>query len=115
MKLVAVPAGFRDIYIGEANEAVENPTIENLSGDGKPTVELLPPEVSDDNPDGKPNLLKLTVPAGTVGGNTAFTVRVDGHVGDGEAPVDNEFDYDTVSPDATSVSFTKSRREKIPA
>lgn len=103
MKLESVPAGFRDIYEGVANEDFENPQIVNKVGDGEPSVTKT-----------KAKTVELTVPAGTVGGNTAFTVRIDGHVGDGEAPVDTEFDYDTVSPDATSISFVKLRREAIP-
>lgn len=103
MKLESVPAGFQDIYEGVGNEDFENPEILNVVGDGKPSVTKTGIKK-----------LELTVPAGTVGGNTAFTVRVDGHVGDGDAPVDTEFDYDTISPDATSVSFAKLRREPIP-
>lgn len=115
MKLDTVPAGFQDVYIGEANEAFENPRIENHVGDGKVTVEALALD-DPDNPEGKKNLLKLTAPAGTVGGNTSGTIRVDGHVGEGEAPVDFPFDYDTVSPDATTLTFgAKVRREPIPA
>lgn len=104
MKLESVPAGFQDVYEGAANEAFENPEVVNVVGDGKPSVTKTGSKT-----------LELIVPAGTVGGNTSFTVRVDGHVGDGDAPVDTEFDYDTISPDATSVSFTKLRREPIPA
>lgn len=103
MKLENVPAGFQDVYEGVANEDFENPEVLNVVGDGKPSVVKTAAKK-----------LELTVPAGTVGGNTSFTVRVDGHVGDGDAPVDTEFDYDTISADATSVSFTKVRREAIP-
>lgn len=104
MKLESVPAGFQDIYEGTANEDFENPQVLNVVGDGQPSVAKTGPKK-----------LEVTVPAGTVGGNTSFTVRIDGHVGDGEAPVDTEFDYDTVAPDATTVSFAKVRREPIPA
>lgn len=105
MKLESVPAGFQDVYEGVANEEFENPEVLNIVGDGKPSVVKTGPKT-----------LELTVPAGTVGGNTSFTVRVDGHVGDGDAPVDVELDYDTVSPDATTLTFgAKLRREPIPA
>lgn len=103
MKLESVPAGFQDIYTGTANEDIENPQVLNVIGDGKPSVTKTAPKT-----------VELTVPAGTVGGNTAFTVRVDGHVGDGDANVDSEFDYDTIAPDATNISFVKTRREPIP-
>lgn len=103
MKLEQVPAGMQDIYEGVANEDFENPQVINVIGDGKPSVKKT-----------EAKKVELTVPAGTVGGNTAFTVRIDGHVGDGDANVDSEFDYDTIASDATSVSFTKVRREPIP-
>lgn len=104
MKLESIPAGFQDIYEGVADEGFENPTIENVVGDGTQLVEKTGEKT-----------LQLTVRAGTVGSNTSFDVRVDGHVGEGDAPVVTQFDYDTISPDATTVSFTKTRREKIPA
>ena len=104
MKLESIPAGYQDIYEGTANEEFENPQVINVTGDGVQAAEKVAAKT-----------LQLTVRAGTVGGNTAFTVRIDGHVGDGDAPVDAEFDYDTISPDATSISFAKVRRELIPA
>ena len=105
MKLDSVPLGFRDIYQGVADEPFENPVILTRSGTATQSVTQTDKVT-----------LELTVNGdGTIGENTAFAVQVDGHVGDGEADVVNEFDYDVISPDATAVNFTKVRREKIPA
>lgn len=104
MKLDAVPLGFRDIYEGVADEDFENPLILQRTGNATQSVVKT-----------KDKTLELTINGdGTVGSNTAFAVQVDGHIGDGEADIVNEFDYDTISPDATEVTFTKLRREKIP-
>lgn len=111
MKLDAVLKGKRDVYIAEANGAFENPVVVNQVGDGVVTLEKLTP----DDPDagGKENMLRLKVQSGTVGSNTSFGVQIDGHVGDGEAPVIVELDFDTVAPDATTLTFgTKVRTEE---
>ena len=104
MTLDKVPHGFRDIYEGVGDEDFENPVILPRSGDSTQSVVKT-----------KEKTLELTINGdGAVGGNTAFAVQVDGHIGDGEVDVVNEFDYDTISADATVVNFTKLRREKIP-
>ena len=104
MKLDSVPHGFRDIYEGVGDEDFENPVILTRSGDSTQSVVKA-----------KTKTLELIVNGdGAVGGNSAFAVQVDGHIGDGEVDIVNEFDYDTISADATAVSFTKVRREKIP-
>lgn len=116
MKLDSVVKGKRDIYIAEANGAFENPEVVNIVGDGKAVVELVPVTGDADNPDGKPNLLRLKVEGGTVGSNTSFDVLIDGHVGDGIVPVITSLDFDTVSPDATKLTFgTKVRSEDVEA
>lgn len=104
MTLENIPFGFQDIYEGKADEAIENPQILARSGDASQKVELVDSKT-----------IRLTVQGnGTVGAANAFAVQVDGHIGDGEAPIVVEFDYTVVSPDATEVSFTKTSREKIP-
>lgn len=105
MKLESVPVGFRDVYQGTANEDFENPQIETRAGSGTQAVTKTGPKT-----------LELTVNGDApVGENTSFAVKIDGHIGDGEAEIVTEFDYDTVSPDATTISFAKVRREPIPA
>lgn len=109
MKIDSIPKGFRDVYEGKADEAVENPTIIAVRGDSTQSVRLVDPKtveliVNGDgsvNPDDEPT------------GN-AFQVSVDGHIGEGEVAIVTDFEYNTVSPDATTVSFTKVRREPIP-
>lgn len=104
MKLEAVPVGFQDTYQGVADEDFENPVILPRAGDATQSVQKTDSKT-----------LQLIVRGdGTVGANTSFAVQVDGHIGDGEADIVNEFDYDTVSPDATEVTFTKTGRTPIP-
>lgn len=103
MKVDAVPAGYQDIYKGTGDEDFENPEIINLTGSGVPTVKKTGERT-----------VELCVPAGHVGDNTSFGVKVDGHIGDGDVPIVSLFDYDTVSADATEINFLKVRREKIP-
>lgn len=109
MKLETIPFGFRDIYKGEADEAVENPKIVAVRGDATQSVKLVDPKT-----------LELTVNGnGSVGlddepPTNAFQVVTDGHIGEGEVQLVNDFEYNVVSPDATTVSFTKLRREPIP-
>lgn len=110
MKLESVPKGFRDIYEGKADEAIENPQIVAVRGDSTQSVKLLDPKT-----------VELTVNGdGAVGPddlptNNAFQVTVDGHIGDGEVVIVSDFEYNVISKDATEVSFTKVRREPIPA
>jgi len=113
VRLDKVTFGMRDIYIAEANAPFENPQIVNQTGSGKVTVTPLP--LGDpDNAEGKPNRLKLAVEAGTVGETNKFGLQIDGHVGEGEAPVLVELEYETVAPDATTLQvFTRLRSEPI--
>ncbi len=104
MTLEPVPFGFQDIYKGVADEDFENPVIVKRSGDAGQRVEKTGPK----------NLQLIVQGNGSVGANNAFAVQVDGHIGDGDVPIVNEFDYDVTSPDATEVTFTKTGREKIP-
>lgn len=109
MRIESIPKGFRDVYRGEADEAIENPKIVAVRGDSTQSVVLVSPKV-----------IELTVNGdGAVGPddeptNNAFQVVVDGHIGDGEVPIVNDFEYNAISPDATVVSFSKVRREPIP-
>lgn len=50
---------------------------------------------------------------GAVGPKSA-TVSVDGHVGDGDVEVTQEFDWEVISPDATAFKATPSPLEPIP-
>lgn len=109
MKLEKIPFGFQDVYEGKADEAVENPRIVAVRGDATQSVKLIDPKT-----------IELIVRGdGQVGldddpATNAFQVVTDGHIGDGEVELVNDFEYNVISPDATSVSFTKVRREPIP-
>ena len=104
MTLEPVPNGFQDVYKGVGDEDFENPVILKRSGDAEQRVEKTGPKT----------LQLIVMGNGTVGAANAFAVQVDGHIGDGEAPIVTEFDYEVTSPDATAVTFTKDRREPIP-
>ncbi len=107
-KLDSVPKGFRDIYTGVADEPIGQPTILPRSGDATQSVSI--PDPTD------PKTIELIVNGdGTIGSTTAFAVQVQGHVGDDSDDIVTEFTVDTISPDATEVTFTKVRREPIPA
>lgn len=104
MTLEPVPYDYQDIYEGTGDEDFENPIIVKGSGDGSQSVQKTGPKK-----------LQLIVRGdGTVGSNNTFSVQVDGHIGDGDAPIITEFDYNVVSPDATEVTFKKIGREPIP-
>lgn len=108
-KLESIPSGFRDVYEGKADEAIENPAIVAVRGDSTQSVKLLDSKT-----------VELTVNAdGAVGPDdeptsNAFQVTVDGHIGNGDVVIVSDFEYNVVSKDATEVSFTKVRREPIP-
>ena len=110
MKIDSIPKGFRDIYQGVADEAVENPAIVAVRGDSTQSVKLIDPKTIELTVNGDGSVGPDDLPT-----NNAFQVTVDGHIGDGEASIVNDFEYNVVSPDATTVSFTKVRREPIPA
>lgn len=103
MKIENIPLGFRDIYSGVADEAIENPVIVAVSGNGTQSVTLTDKKT-----------IELVVNGDGDIGSNAFQVSVDGHVGDGEVAIVTDFEYDVVSADATTVQFTKVRREAIP-
>lgn len=110
MKLESVPKGFRDIYNGVADEEIENPQIVAVRGDSTQSVKLLDSKT-----------VELTVNGdGAVGPDdlptsNAFQVTVDGAIGEREVVIVSDFEYNVVSKDATVVSFTKVRREPLPA
>lgn len=109
MKIDSIPKGFRDVYQGVADEAIENPEIVPVRGDSTQSIRLVDPKTVEliVNGDGSVN------PDDDPTGN-AFQVKVDGHIGSGEVAIVSDFEYNTVSPDATTISFTKTRREPIP-
>ncbi len=104
MNLEAVPFGFQDTYRGEADEDFENPVINRTSGDAEQRVEKTGPKT----------LQLIVLGNGTIGATTTFTLTIDGHLGEGDVPIVSEFDYVVTSPDATTIAFTKTNREKIP-
>lgn len=103
MKIENVPIGFRDIYSGVADEAIESPVIVAVSGNATQSVTLVDKKT-----------VELTVNGDGDIGSNAFQLTVDGHIGDGDVAIVTDFEYDVVSVDATAVSFTKVRREPIP-
>lgn len=103
MILESIPAGFQDIYQGVADEAIENPRIENVVGDSTQAVTQTDPKT-----------VELTVRGNGELAHKTFDLVVDGHIGEGEVALRTTFEYDVVSPDATSISFNKVRREPIP-
>lgn len=109
MKIDSIPFGFRDIYSGVADEAIENPTIIAVRGDSTQTVKLVDPKTIELVVNGDGSVGPDDLPT-----NNAFQVAVDGHIGEGEVTIVTDFEYNVVSPDATTVSFTKVRREPIP-
>jgi len=109
MKLDSIPKGFRDIYEGKADEAIETPTIVAVRGDSTQTVKLVDSKTLELTVNGDGSVNPDDEPTGN-----AFQVKVDGHIGDGDVEIVTDFEYNTISNDATSVSFTKLRREPIP-
>lgn len=105
IKLEDVPYGYQDIYEGKADEAVENPRIEDIAGDAEQSIQLADPA---------PKTLRMVVMGnGNVGPN-AFASVVDGHIGEGDAVIRTEFEYNVISADATEVVYKKVSREPIP-
>ncbi len=103
IRLESVPFNFQDIYEGTSDQAVENPKIVDITGEGTQSVQM-----------DQPTKVVLTVRGDGAVGPNAFQVIVDAHVGEGEVQLITEFEYDVISPDATSISFVKTRREPIP-
>lgn len=106
MKIESVPKGFQDIYTGVADEAIELPEnpVEQITGNSTAAVKLVDSKT-----------VELTIRGDGDIGPSSVAVLVDGHVGEGEVPIRTEFEWDTVSKDATTVQFTKVRREPLPA
>lgn len=104
MDLEAVPFGYQDTYKGEADEDFENPVIVPGTGDGEQRVEKTGPKTCQ----------LIVMGNGTIGQKNTFSVKIDGHLGEGEAEIVTEFAYDVVSPDATTIGFTKVGRTPIP-
>lgn len=105
IRLESVPFNFQDVYTGTADQAIEGPKIIDITGEGTQSVQLADPA---------PKTVELIVRGDGAIGPNAFQVVVDAHVGEGEVPLITEFEYDVISPDATSISFVKTRREPIP-
>jgi len=103
--LEPIPKGFQDVYEGVADEEVElnESPIEQLSGNSTATIRLL-----------EPKKVELTVRADGDIGLSSIRAKIDGHVGPGDAVIATDFEWATVSKDATEVTFNKVRREKIP-
>lgn len=108
MKLESIPKGFRDIYQGVADEPIENPEIIPVRGDSTQSVKQVDEKTIELTVNGDGSVNPDTDPPGN-----AFQVKVDGHLGDGEVALVEDFEYNTIQKDATTVSFTKLRREPI--
>jgi len=103
MKIEDIPVGYQDIYEGKADEPIENPKLEMLSGGADASVQQK-----------DPTTIEVTFRGEGGIGPSSCRVTVDGHIGDGDVPIVTEFEWNVVSADATTVGFTKVRREQIP-
>ncbi len=105
VQLEDIPVGYQDIYEGTADGAIEDPKIEDITGDANQRIELADPA---------PKTVRMTVMGDGAIGPNVFASIVDGRIGEGKVEIRTEFKYSVISPDATTISWTKKSREKIP-